>query len=151
MATPTTPLSPTGTLRGLWARRELRFLVVGGFNTLFALVLFTASHLLIGDDVPYLVLLVPTYGIGIPVAFTMQRLLVFDTEGGSVLVDLARYTLVQLTSVALNAVVLTGLVELLSFPVLLGQVVTLVLIVVVTYFGHLLFSFKRPAEPEETR
>lgn len=133
-----------GLIRATWARREIRFLVIGGFNTLFGLFLFTASHLVLGDDVPYLVLLVPTYGIGVPVAFTMQRMFVFAAHGGSVLVDFARFTTVQLTSIGLNAVLLVLFVEALSAPVLLAQTLTLAVIVVVTYFGHLLFSFRRP-------
>ena len=115
---------------------------------MFALFLFTASHLVLGSDVPYLVLLVPTYGIGIPIAFAMQRTLVFDAAGGSVLVDFARYTTVQLTSVGLNAALLVVFVEVLSIPVLIAQTLTLGVIIVVTYFGHLLFTFRRDPSPD---
>lgn len=145
MADPSARSSELGLIRATWARREIRFLVVGGFNTLFGLFLFAASHLVLGDDVPYLVLLVPTYGIGVPVAFTMQRMFVFDAHGGSVLVDFARFTLVQLTSIGLNAVLLVLFVEVLALPVLPAQALTLAVIVVMTYFGHLLFSFRRPS------
>ncbi|HET6152424.1 MAG TPA: GtrA family protein [Marmoricola sp.] len=145
MAELITPASLTGRIRTAWSRREVRFLVVGGLNTLLALVLFSGARLILGSGLPYLLLLVPTYGIGVPVAFTSQRLLVFDAPGGNAWVDFARYSMVQLTSVGLNALLLAGLVELLSVPVLVAQVVTLAVIVVVTYFGHLLFSFRRPS------
>jgi putative flippase GtrA len=143
MADPFTQQGSTGLIRATWGRREIRFLVVGGLNTLLALALFASSHLVLGPDVPYLALLVPTYGIGIPVAFATQRIFVFDAHGGSVVVDFARYTLVQLFSVVLNAGLLALFVEVISAPLLLAQVITLALIVVVTYFGHLLFSFRR--------
>jgi putative flippase GtrA len=137
----------TQLVRDLWARREVRFLVIGGLNTLLGLGLFAAFHALIGDDVPYPLLLVPTYGVSIPIAFAMQRRFVFDAEGGSVLVDLARYTFVQLTSIGLNAVLLFMMVEFASLPVVLAQAITVAIIVVVTYFSHLLFSFRRPEAP----
>ena len=132
-------------VRTAWSRREIRFLVIGGTNTVLGLGLFALFHAILGDDVPYVLLLVPTYGIGIPIAFALQRTFVFDAEGGNWLVDLARYTLVQLSSIALNAALLPALVELAGLPVLLAQTVTIGVIVVVTYVGHLNFSFRRPA------
>lgn len=130
-------------VRTAWARRELRFLVIGGLNTVLGLGLFALFHALLGDQVPYLVLLAPTYGVGIPIAFSLQRTFVFDAAGGDWRVDLARYTLVQLSSIGLNAVLLLLTVEVLDLPVLLAQTVTIAVIVVVTYFGHLSFSFRR--------
>lgn len=143
MADRSTRLGSTGLIRSSWGRREIRFVVVGGLNTVLALALFACAHLVLGPGVPYLALLVPTYAIGIPVAFATQRIVVFDARGGSVMVDFARYTLVQLFSVALNAGLLALFVEVISAPVLLAQTITVAIIVVVTYFGHLLFSFRR--------
>ena len=136
-------------IRGLWARREIRFLVIGGTNTVLGLGLFAAFHELLGDDVPYLVLLLPTYAISIPIAFALQRSFVFDAEGGNWLVDLARYTFVQLSSIGLNALLLIAFVEWLDLPVLLAQTITIAVIVVVTYFSHLTFSFRRVTPPAD--
>jgi putative flippase GtrA len=131
-------------VHGLWARREIRFLVIGGTNTVLGLGLFASFHALLGDDVPYLALLAPTYAVSIPIAFALQRTFVFDAEGGNWMVDLARYTFVQLSSIGLNALLLVAFVEWLDLPVLLAQTVTIAVIVVVTYFSHLMFSFRRP-------
>jgi putative flippase GtrA len=131
-------------IRTLWRRRELRFLVVGGANTVLGYGLFVVFHAVLGSQVPYLVLLVPTYAVSIPIAFTSQRLLVFDTHGNA-WVDFARYTLVQLSSVGLNAAVLALLVEVAGLPVVFGQLVALAVVIVATYFSHALFSFRRPA------
>ncbi len=137
-----------GLVAGLWARREVRFLIVGGANTLMAWFLFAGSHAILGDSVPYLALLIPTYGIGIPIAFTSQRVLVFDTHGNA-WVDFARYCLVQLSAIGMNAAVLAFMVELLNLPVLLAQTVAIGVVIVLTYFSHLLFSFRRPAPSGE--
>jgi putative flippase GtrA len=143
MADLSTRRAPWGLIRAMWDRREVRFLVVGGLNTILGLILFAAAHVALGDHVPYLLLLGPTYGIGVPIAFTTQRVFVFRAHGGNVLGDFARYTLVQLTSIGLNALLLVLFVEVISAPVLVAQALTLGVIIVVTYFGHLLFSFRR--------
>lgn len=138
----------TGLIRTVWSRRELRFLGVGGANTVMAYLLFVLFHALIGGSVPYLVLLVPTYAVAVPLAFTTLRMLVFDTHG-NVWVDFGRYCLVQTSGFGLNAAVLAFLVGVLSFPVVAGQTVALLILIVVTYFSHLLFSFRRPAPPAD--
>lgn len=140
---PDSALHPVALLRALWARQEIRFLVVGGANTVLSFGVFTALHAVLGDSVPYLVLLVPNYAIAIPIAFVSQRVLVFHVQG-NVLVDLVRYTSVQLTGIALNAGVLAFAVEVLGLPVVVGQAVAIVVLVVVTYFSHRFFSFRRP-------
>ncbi|MCW2754126.1 MAG: GtrA-like protein [Marmoricola sp.] len=138
----------TGLIRTVWLRREIRFLVVGGANTVLGYGLFILFHALLGHHVQYLVLLLPTYGLSIPIAFASQRILVFDTHGNA-WVDFARYTTVQLSSIGLNAAVLAVTVEVLGLSVVLGQMVALVVVVVVTYFSHALFSFRRPAQPAD--
>jgi putative flippase GtrA len=142
-----TPANLPGLVRILWQRREFRFLVVGGGNTVMAYGLFVLFHALLADKVGYLLLLVPTYAVGVPIAFTCQRFLVFDTHGNA-LVDFARYTLVQLTSIGLNAAVLALMVQVLGMAVVIAQMVAIVVVVVLTYFSHALFSFRRPAPVE---
>ena len=87
--------------------------------------------------------------ISIPIAFASQRILVFDPHG-NVWVDFVRYCLVQLSSIGLNAAVLAFLVEVLGLPVVAGQTIALGVVIVMTYFSHLLFSFRRPAPPVGT-
>jgi putative flippase GtrA len=129
-------------LTSLAARQELRFVVVGGLNTLVGLGLFAVFHLLVGRRAGYLVALLLTYTVGTVFAFAMQRRLVFRVRGKA-LADLARFTTVQLAALVLNAVLLAFLVEVLALPVLVGQVCALAVVTVTTYFAHLLFSFRR--------
>ncbi len=124
------------------ARQEVRFLIVGGFNTLMGLGFFVLLHLAL-PRIPYLVTLLLTYAIGIPLAFILQRRWVFKVSGNT-LVDFFRFTSVQAAAVALNALVLPFLVEVVGLGVLIGQVVSLAIIVVGSYFAHLLISFRRP-------
>ncbi|MFI2105025.1 GtrA family protein [Isoptericola sp. NPDC019693] len=125
-------------------RRESAYLVVGGINTLVGLLAFAAFERLLGDTIGYLGALVLAYAVGIAVGFTLQRRFVFRVRGG-VWLDLVRFVGVQLSALALNAALLGAFVELLHLPVLPAQVLALALTVVASYFGHLHFSFRRPA------
>lgn len=126
-------------------RRELAFVVVGAINTAIGLALFAGLHHLLRGLAPYLVVLVLTYACGTVIAFVTQRVFVFKVRG-HVARDLLRFTLVQMSVLALNAVVLTLAIEALHLPVVLAQCLTLAMIVVVTYLLHLNVSFHRPRE-----
>jgi putative flippase GtrA len=127
---------------GLLRRREFAFLLVGGLNTAVGLGAFLVFYDLWGDTLGYMGALVAAYAVGILVAFFLHRRFVFKVEG-NLLVDLLRFTAVQCTSLALNAALLPVLVEAARLPVPLAQVVALAIVVVASYFGHLLFSFRR--------
>lgn len=130
-------------LRGLLGRREVAFLVVGGVNTLVGLLAFAVLERTLGDTIGYLGALVLAYAVGIAVGFVLHRRFVFKVRG-QVLVDLVRYVGVQAVALGLNAAILPVLVEAAHLPVLPAQVVALGLVVVTTYFGHALVSFRRP-------
>lgn len=133
-------MSVTALLR----RQEVVYLVVGGVNTLVALVLYAVLWTLFGDQLHYLGALIVTYAVAIVVGFTLQRRFVFKVSGSGVL-DFARYTLVQLVALGLNGIVLTLLVRVAGAPVIPSQALSLVLVVVSTYLAHRYFSFRRPA------
>jgi putative flippase GtrA len=140
---PTTTARPLAHLRR-WARsRQLAFLVVGGINTLVGLGAFAVFERALGDEIGYLGALVLAYGVGIAVGFVLHRRFVFKVEG-NVLVDLVRYVGVQAVAFSLNAVALPVLVEVVGVPVLPAQVLSLGFVLVTTYFGHALISFRRP-------
>lgn len=142
MSEPTSRALPLSGLGTLLARREVRFLVVGGGNTVLGLALFAGFHALVPH---YLAALVLTYAIGIVIAFLTQRLFVFGNAAPAFPAFL-RFTAVQLTALALNAAVLTALVEWLDTPVVLAQAIAVVVVAVASYFAHLLFSFRHHQE-----
>jgi len=104
-------------LSGFGARipQPIRFLVVGGFNTLLSLAVFAAFDRI----VPYLLALLISHVITVVVAFILQRYVVFHVRG-NVLIDLTRFE-----------------------SVYLAQAIYLAVSAVVTYILHKNFSFKR--------
>jgi putative flippase GtrA len=79
----------------------------------------------------------------------MHRRLVFRVRG-HLWLDLARFETVNLGMLAANAVLLPFCVEVLGFGVLVAQGCSTVVTVVMSYLGHSLFSFRRPAAAPST-
>jgi putative flippase GtrA len=128
-----------------WRREEVRYLVVGGFNTVVGLGLYAGFHVLLGHQLGYLLVLIPAYAVGIVVSFITQRIWVFAARG-QVLLDFARFTSVQLSGMALNALVLAIVHESTSIPAVPSQAISLFIVAIATYFSHKFFSFRRSGE-----
>lgn len=124
-----------------WRREEIRYLIVGGFNTLVGLGLYAGFHALLGRQLGYLLVLIPAYAVGIVVSFVTQRYLVFGARG-QVWRQFVRFTSVQLSGLALNALVLALIHETTSIPAVPSQAISLFLVAVATYFSHKFFSFR---------
>ena len=147
-------ITPVARLRELLGDRRVRFLLVGGFNTGFAFVLFAALEATVGRALDRagnpvagsVVPLLGSYAVAIAVAFALYRRLVYRVRG-HLLRDLGRFVFVYLVSIALNAVLLPVLVAL-GVPRLGAQAMLVVLITVVSYVGHGRFSFRRPSPGE---
>ncbi|MWJ34945.1 GtrA family protein [Clavibacter michiganensis] len=137
-------------IRALLRDERVAFLLVGGFNTAFAFLLFaglaaTAGRSLDAAGLPLLGSLVPlagSYAVAVLVAFALYRRLVFRVRG-HVLRDLARFVSVYAVSITLNAVSLPVLVAL-GVPRLIAQALIVVVITLISYVGHRWFSFRRP-------
>jgi putative flippase GtrA len=129
-------------LRALLAREEIRFLLVGGVNTVVGYGLFALFLLVTG----YLASLYLSYACAIVLAFVLHRRFTFRVRG-NVAVDFIRFVGVYVVSLAINTVVLPLLVEVAGLHPLVAQGVALVITTVISYVGHKLFSFRRrPAE-----
>jgi putative flippase GtrA len=108
------------TVSALFADERVRFLVVGGINTIVGYALFALLQLTVGQ----------TIGV----------------EGtGNRFVDFVRFASVYAVSLAANTVVLPLLVELARLDPLVAQAISVVVTTVVSYFGHKYFSFRRRA------
>ena len=129
-------------LVSLLASRQFRFLLVGGVNTALGLALFVVVQSLFGSTIGYMASLVISYAIAILCSFALQRRFVFQVRS-RVMLDLGRFTLVNLTGLALNAVLLPFFVEIVKLSPVPAQIFSLAIVLVFNYFGHSLFSFRR--------
>jgi len=140
---PEKPLPP-GPLLRLIQDQRVAFLIVGGFNTLNGLFIFIVCHQILGDGFArYMTSLAISHVIAVLCAFVLHRRFVFKVQG-HVLLDLARFELVNLAALGVNAVLLPLFVEVGGQQVVVAQIMAGALAVLGTYFGHRLFSFRRP-------
>jgi putative flippase GtrA len=131
-------------IRRLLRDERVRFLIVGGFNTLFGFALFVVVELLVGQYLGYFVSLYSSYVIAVVVAFLLHRHFTYRVTGtGNVLVDLVRFASVSLVSLAVNTIALPLLVEVVGITPIIAQAFIVVITTLVSYFGHKLFSFRR--------
>jgi putative flippase GtrA len=136
--------------RRLLADHRIRFLLVGGFNTAFGFAMFVVVDLTlgralvgIGEALASVVTLIVSHLLAAVVAFFLYRRLVFRVSG-NILVDFLRFESVYLIPLAVNAFVLPLLVVW-GIHQIAAQAGILIVMTLVSYFGHRYFSFRRPA------
>lgn len=126
---------------------RVAFLIVGAMNTAIGAVWFMMFLWLFpGGVVGYLGALVCAHIAAVLCAFVLYRRFVFRVVG-HVLRDLARFELVNLSTLGFNFAALPVLVEVFGWPVLPSQFAIAGVTVVYSWFAHRGFSFRRsPAE-----
>lgn len=131
--------------------QRVAFLIVGGTNTAIGAVWFVLFlSLFPRGTVGYLGALLCAHIAAVLCAFVLYRRFVFQVTG-HVLRDLARFELVNLSTLVFNFAVLPVLVEVFGWPVLPSQFAIAGVTVVYSWFAHRGFSFRRkPSDLEPT-
>ena len=125
-----------------WKRHEqvIRFLIAGGYNTVFGLSAFAGLYLLFSDTVHYLVIAIVANVLAITSAFFVYRYLVFKSSGPIVREYFKMYA-VYAVSFSINLVLLAALVEVIALHPIAAQFVVVFVTVIISYFGHSRFTF----------
>ena len=123
--------------------QRIRYLAVGGWNTVSSYGLFVGLQLAFGHAIHYLPLLVVTMVISVLQAFLLHRHLVFRATDGSWPGQLLRFSQVYAGAFAVNLAMLPVLVELVGLPVIVAQGVLVITTVVASFVGHRRWSFGR--------
>lgn len=148
LAGPTPPAGMHGSLGPLFRLvrdQRVAFVLVGATNTVVGALWFIAFQLLIQDPLGYMAVLACAHVASVLCAFVLYRRFVFRVRG-HVLRDLGRFELVNLGALAVNAALLPLLVEVAHLPVLASQLIIAAGTVLISFFGHRDFSFRRPPE-----
>jgi putative flippase GtrA len=121
---------------------RVRFVVVGGINTVVAYVLFLGFEQIL--DGRYLLSLGLSYLIATLIAFFLHRRFTFAVSGrGMIILDFIRFESVYVVMLAINAILLFVLVDLARWPSWIAQALIIVVTTIVSYVGHKFFSFRR--------
>jgi len=122
--------------------RFIRYLLVGGWNTLFGLAVYAGLYYWLGNRVHYLVLAIPANILAITNAFICYKLIVFRTRG-NILREYFRCYIVYGGMMLAGAAALLLLVEWLGMSPVAANCVSTVVLTFVSYLSHRNFSFKR--------
>lgn len=136
---------PPGPLMKIVKDQRVAFLLVGGANTAFSTGLFITLALALPEALSF-VLLSISWTISLIAVFFVYRKLVFRVKG-HVWLDLGRFALVNFTSLLVNIGLLSLFADVLKFPRIPTQLVITLLSVIISYFGHRYFSFRRKTAP----
>ncbi len=133
----------------LLSRREVRFIIVGGLNTVVGYAVFVLLEAWIFGAARwgYAASLIGSYIVGMLVGYLLYRRFVFDDQARWTS-SLPKFILTNLVTLALNGAILALLVEVAQLPRLGAQIVALIVTVIVSYIGHSLFSFRSRSRSE---
>lgn len=134
-------------VRALYDRhgQKLRYLIVGGWNTLFGYGCFVVLQALLGHRVNYLFVLALSYVISITNSYLGYKFIVFRTKG-NYLREYLRTYLVYSVTFLVNAAVLAALVEWVHLSPIIGQAIATTVTVVMGYVAHHNFTFASPED-----
>ena len=136
------PLALYQKLEKIWFKlpQKIRFLLVGGFNTVFAFCVY--AFLLRILSLPYLLALVLQWLITVNVSIVTMRYYVFQSRGNFGM-EYAKAWGVYVWMFCFNSVFLSFLVEICHSSELWAQALYLIVSTILTYLLHKYFSFAK--------
>jgi len=122
---------------------KLRYLLVGGWNTLFGYVAFVALYYLVPFH--YMIIVIISNIVAITNAYLCYKFLVFRTRG-HYLREYLKFYVVYGTSMIMGITMLSLLVELLRLHPVAAQTIIVPVGIVISFIGHKYFSFSKPMQ-----
>lgn len=145
LAEPVPPAGMRGSLGPLFKLvrdQRMAFLLVGATNTAVGAVWFIVFQALVQARLGYMTVLGCAHVASVLCAFVLYRRFVFRVRG-HLWRDLGRFEVINLGALAVNAACLPLLVEVGGLPVLASQLIVAGGTVLISFFGHRDFSFRR--------
>ncbi len=119
---------------------KLRFLLVGGFNTVISYTIFAGLIFLIGES-KYQQSLVLSWILSSFISFSTQKIFVFQTKGNWIK-EYSKCLLTWSIGYVINAGALEVVVKLLHLNVYIGQALSILVTMIMSYILFKYFAFK---------
>ena len=129
-------------LENIWFKipQKIRFLLVGGFNTVFSFCLFAFMVSVL--EISYKIAIVLGYIISTNVSIFTQRYYVFKSFG-NLKQEYIKAWKVYITTMLLNYMFMYIAVDILNVNELISQAIFAIIIVIMTYIMHKYYTFKK--------
>ncbi|MCF8198589.1 MAG: GtrA family protein [Sulfuritalea sp.] len=132
--------------RRLWQdSRKLRFLVVGGWNTLFGYLSFYVIYLLTADRLHYLIIAILAHFVAVTQSYIMQRHVVFRS-GAPVTIEFLRFNASHIGTLLFGLLSIYILVDAADLAPLAAQAIVILVSVILSYLLHSRISFAPTAD-----
>ncbi len=136
-------------LKRLIARRETKFLLVGGINTVVGFSLFVVIDFFFGERLGAVTVLLLASVPSTLFAYTLQRLFVWQSDN-KILAEITRFLISTGFQVAANAILLFLLADVVMIPRVIAQAITTVLLIISIFFIHKYWTFKSQHQDADT-
>lgn len=122
--------------------KELRFLIVGGVNTLFGFSIYPLIYIVTRSiELSYIWVLVPSQMLSISFSFITYKYLVYRTKGNHFR-EYTRFSMFHVVMFALNLVFLPIMVKEFIINPMIAQTLFSCFAVITSYFWYKSFAFK---------
>jgi len=123
-------------------REKIRYLLVGGFNTLVGYFIGIAIYKALGNDLGIIWVGILSNMITITVSFLSYKILVFKTKGMWLTEYMKSYMIYGGIAV-ISILFLWLFVEKMNISIWLSQALVIGVTVIISYLGHSRFTFRR--------
>ena len=130
------------TFQRAYNSQPIRFLVTGGWNTVFSYISLAFLYYLFSKRMHYMVIMVLATIINITNAYICHKLFVFRTKG-NYLKEYLRYYLVYSVPIGIGFLFVPICIEILKMNFYVTQALLTFITVIISYFGHKHVSFKK--------
>ena len=125
----------------IWADKKIRFLVIGGLNTVVGFAVFPTLYYLMADvGFSYMVMLIISQFVCTNFSFMTNKSMVFRS-GGNYLAEYFKYNTFQFVVFALNLLLLPICVEVLKINPVVAQTGITGAVVLLSYVWHSKITF----------
>jgi putative flippase GtrA len=121
--------------------QKIRYLIIGGWNTIFGYGVFAALYFWLEGLIHYLIILSISYVLSITNAYIGYKLFVFKTRG-NILREYFRFYIVYGVSFLFNLASLPLFIEILKLNMYVAQAIVTIITILGSYMLHKNFSFK---------
>jgi putative flippase GtrA len=115
---------------------------VGGYNTVFGYILFSALYFIFGSNLHYSLILFISYLISILNNFIVLKIFVFNTKGNWLGECISTY-ISYIFLYPINALLLFISIDVYGLSAYFGQLIATIIMPIITYFILKRFAFKK--------
>jgi putative flippase GtrA len=123
-------------------RLLLRYILVGSWNMLFGITVFTLTYLIVGSDKSYILVAAISHPIGVAQSHLTQRKIVWKSNSQYV-PELLKFGAVQTQGFVSTLLLMIFFIEILGFSVIFSQVIGTIIVTIVTFILMKYWTFAK--------